>query len=279
MGVAVMACLAAGIVWAEPVQVRVTAANLTSGNHQAYAPDEGANAEGAGARILKGLKPDVALVQEFNTTVPARQWVDATFGKEFSFFVEADAQIPNGIVSRFPIVESGEWHDAEVPNRDFAWARIALPNGRSLWAVSVHLYSQKPDVRAKEAEALLKGIRSKIPEADLVVLGGDFNTAADGERCLSVFGRMFDTKVKPVDQAGDADTNAKRSKPYDRVLADEDLAALAVPVRVGAVEFPKGLVFDSRMFEPLADVAPVRKDDSAVPNMQHMAVVRDFAIP
>ena len=108
---------------------------LASGNHS--------NPEGAGARILKGLKPDVVLMQEFNTSMPARQWVNATFGEDFSFFIEAEAQIPNGIVSRFPIVESGEWKDATQTNRDFAWAKIALPNGKFLWAVSVHLYSKK----------------------------------------------------------------------------------------------------------------------------------------
>jgi hypothetical protein len=39
------------------------------------------------------------------------------------------------------------------------------------------------------------------------------------------------------------------------------------------------LVFDSRTYEPLAEVAPVKRGDSAGPNMQHMAVVRAFAIP
>lgn len=264
---------------AAPVAVRVVAANLTSGNHQRYAPDEGANAEGAGARILKGLRPDVALVQEFNTTVPVREWVNATFGEGFSFFIEADAQIPNGVVSRFPIVASGEWKDAEVPNRDFAWVKIALPNGKFLWAISVHLYSKKSAGRTKEAEALVARIAERIPAEDLVVLGGDLNTAADGERCLEVLGGVFDVKARPADQAGDADTNANRTKPYDRLLADEELAACAAPVRIAGAGFPNGLVFDSRVFEPLADVAPVRKGDSAAPNMQHMAVVRDFVVP
>jgi endonuclease/exonuclease/phosphatase family metal-dependent hydrolase len=273
--------LAAGFAWADPVPLRIVASNLTSGNHQSYSPDNGnhSNPEGAGARILKGLKPDVVLVQEFNTAVPARQWVNATFGEKFSFSIEADAQIPNGIVSRFPIVESGEWKDATVPNRDFAWAKIALPNGKFLWAISVHLYSKKPQIRAKEAQALVALMKEHIPEEDLVVLGGDFNTATDGENCLAVLAPVFDTKTKPVDQAGDADTNANRNKPYDHVVADKELAACAVPVKVGLAEFSNGLVFDSRVFNPLADVAPAQKTDSAAPNMQHMAVVRDFVVP
>jgi endonuclease/exonuclease/phosphatase family metal-dependent hydrolase len=260
------------------------AANLTSGNHQTYSPDNGnhSNPEGAGARILKGLRPDVALVQEFNPTVPMRQWVNATFGEEFSVFVEPTGQaggIPNGIVSRWPIVESGEWDDVSQTNREFAWAKIALPGGRFLWAISVHLYSQKPAVRATEAKALVDFAREKIPAADLVVLGGDFNTRERGEACVAVFAGMFDANRQPsADASGDADTNAPRNKPYDWMLADPELATCAAPTRIGAAEFPQGLVFDSRTFKPLADVAPVQAGDSAAPNMQHMAVVRDFFV-
>ncbi len=264
-----------------PVNVRVVASNLTSGNYQSYAPDNGnhSNPEGAGARILKGLKPDVVLMQEFNTSVPARQWVNATFGDNYSFFIEADAQIPNGIVSRFPIAESGEWHDATQTNRDFAWAKIALPNGKFLWAVSVHLYSKKPEVRVQEAKALLADFRAKIPHADLLALGGDFNTKGKDEACVRELGRMLDHGGEPADAGGNINTNAPRNKPYDWVLADEDLAACAVPVRIGAKEFSKGLVFDTRVFQPLTDVSPAQPGDSAAPNMQHMAVVRDFLVP
>jgi endonuclease/exonuclease/phosphatase family metal-dependent hydrolase len=273
--------LAAGFAHAEPVKLRIVASNLTSGNQQSYSPDNGnhSNPEGAGARILKGLKPDVVLLQEFNTSVPARQWVNATFGEEFSFFVESDAQIPNGIVSRFPIVESGEWDDASQTNRDFAWAKIALPDGKFLWTVSVHLYSKKPEVRAQEAKALIAAIRAKIPESDLLVLGGDFNTRDGGEACVAGFRAVFDKGGNAADQSGNANTNANRNKPYDWVLADKDLAACAAPVQIGAGRWTHGLVFDSRVFKPLADVAPVQAGDSAAPNMQHMAVVRDFVVP
>ena len=40
--------------------------------------------------------------------------------------------------------------------------------------------------------------------------------------------------------------------------------------------FPKGLVFDSRVYTPLSDVAPVLQLDSG--NAQHMAVVKDFVV-
>jgi endonuclease/exonuclease/phosphatase family metal-dependent hydrolase len=144
--------------------VRIVASNLTSGNHQTYSPDNGnhSNPEGAGARILQGLRPDIVLIQEFNTSIPARQWVNATFGQEFSFYQEANAEIPNGIISRFPILESGEWIDPEEKNRDFVWARIALPDASRILAISVHLSAKKSSKRATEARELVRLIQEKI---------------------------------------------------------------------------------------------------------------------
>ena len=274
--------LTLGVAQAEPVFLRVVAANLTSGNYQEYSPDNGnhSNPEGAGARILKGLKPDVVLIQEFNTTVPVRQWVNATFGEEFSFMREAEAQIPNGIVSRFPIVESGEWKDPHLDNRDFAWAKIALPNGEMLWAISVHFYSKKSDIREREAKEIIRAIRGKIPEKDYVVIGGDLNTRSAEEPCLRALEPVFPgQKDPPVDQSGNPATNANRTRPYDWVLPDADLLKRAVSVKVAGQEFPHGLVFDSRAFWPLDQVPPVQATDSAAPQMQHMAVVKDFWLP
>jgi hypothetical protein len=62
-------------------------------------------------------------------------------------------------------------------------------------------------------------------------------------------------------------------------LASVSLDRHAVPVELAGRRFPHGLVFDSRVFEPLGGVAPVQRNDSGVPFMQHMAVVRDFRIP
>jgi hypothetical protein len=49
-------------------------------------------------------------------------------------------------------------------------------------------------------------------------------------------------------------------------------------VTIGAASFPSGLVFDSRVYTPLADVSPIQLGDSAAVNMQHMAVVRDIQL-
>ena len=81
-----------------------------------------------------------------------------------------------------------------------------------------------------------------------------------------------------VDQDGLTGTNASRGKPYDWVLPDADLEAFHVPVVIGAQSFPDGLVFDTRVYTPLDDVAPAQATDSGAPSMQHMAVVKDFVI-
>lgn len=265
------------------VRVRVVAANLTSSPDQSYSPDNGnhSNPEGAGARILKGLKPDVVLIQEFNCTIQLSQWVNQTFGPGYRFHREEGPGIPNGIISRFPIAEAGEWDDPTQRNRDFAWARIRLPNGRDLWAVSVHLKAGSSEgIRREQADALVRFMENRIPARDLVVLGGDLNTSDRREACVQVLRKMFRTDVNPpIDQRGIDGTNASRRKPYDWVLADADLQPFAVAVELGGDRFDSGLVLDTRVFRPLSAVAPAQPNDSGVPQMQHMAVVRDFLIP
>ncbi|MDX2080514.1 MAG: endonuclease/exonuclease/phosphatase family protein [Terrimicrobiaceae bacterium] len=261
---------------------RIVAANLTAGRHQTYSPDNAnhSNPEGAGARILRALKPDIVLIQEFQTTIPRRQWINQTFGTEFSFMVEEGEGIPNGVISRFPIIESGEWDCARLENRDFAWARIALPGGQKLLAVSVHFYAQKARDRTAQARQLVDYIRNHLRPGEWLVVGGDLNVRSEQEEAVVILGGVIDIpKNLPADQAGNSGTNGPRSAPYDWVLVSAPLAGRETPVRLGGHEFPGGLVFDSRAFDPLAAVAPVQADDSAVFGMQHMAVMRDFRMP
>ena len=274
--------LLAGTAFAEPLNLRVIAANLTSDKQQSYSPDNGnhSNPEGAGARILKGLKPDIVLIQEFNTTMPARQWVNSTFGKDFHFFREETKGIPNGIISRYPIAASGHWDDPVLDNREFAWARIRLPGDRDLWAVSVHLHSKNATSRAKQTTALLESIQTNVPANALVLLGGDLNTHTTGEPCFPLMAESFVVPEKPPhDGLGNIFTNAPRNRPYDWVLASPTLDKHEIPVALAGLEFDGGLVFDTRVFEPLEKVPPVQATDSALQMMQHMAVVRDFRLP
>ena len=273
-----MALGAAALTEAE-TRVRVVTANLTSGNRQDYAP-------GHGARILKGLKPDVVLIQEFNigdgSETSLRQWVNENFGEEFNVWREEQVPkgLPNGIISRFPILAKGEWKDPAIGNRDFAWAKIGLPGHRTLWAISVHLSHADKAKRAQEAEALVKDIEREIPVADLVVLGGDFNTKGRQEKCLEILSKTFQTAAPyPMDDAGDETTNETRKEPYDWLLADQDLQALMTPVKVGEETFAHGWFFDSHIIHHLDAVAPAQKDDSHAPGMQHLPVVKDFLLP
>ena len=189
------------------------------------------------------------------------------------------AQIPNGVISRLPILECGSWVDPEVDNRNFVWARIDVPGDADLWAISVHLLSTGATKRELEAIALMAEIDRVIPGDDLVVLGGDLNTNSRGEAAVVTFSTLFDTSGPyPQDQNGNDNTNGPRSEPYDWVLADDDLSTSATAVTIGQTVFPTGAVIDTRIYQPLAEIAPALVGDSGAPSMQHMAVVRDFLI-
>ncbi len=259
--------------------IRIMAANITSGNNQSYDPGEG-------IRVFQGLDPDIVLIQEFNYSdnSPAnfRSFVDTAFGPEFSYFREGGSeQIPNGVISRYPIIQSGEWIDDEVSNRDFAWARIDIPGDKDLWAVSVHLLTSNASDRNAQATALVGFIQANIPATDYLVVGGDFNTNSFTESALGTLSNVVNTSGRPDDQEGVTGTNRSRSNPYDQVLPDPDLNALEIGVVISGhgFSYPDGLVFDSRVFTPLSAVSPVLSGDSSATNMQHMAVIRDFLIP
>src|SRR5512140_3232344 len=96
-----------------PVRVRLMGGNLTSGNGQSYDPGEG-------IRIFQGTHPDVAMIQEFNyganTAAAIRGFVDTAFGSNFYYYRASGStyQIPNGVISRWPILAAGDWLDTPV---------------------------------------------------------------------------------------------------------------------------------------------------------------------
>ena len=259
------------------VCVCVMAANTTSGNGQDYNP-------GHGTRIFQGTDPDIVLIQEFNyggnTTAEIRSFVDTAFGASFSYYREAGAQIPNGIISRWPIIESGEWDDTAVSNRDFAWARIDVPGPTDLWAVSIHLLTSGSSARNGEAQKLVTFIQGKVPTGDYLVIGGDLNTGSRSEACISTLAQLVVTSGPyPADKNGNTNTNASRGSPYDWVLADADLHAHRTALTIGASSFTNGLVADTRVYTPLASISPALAGDSGASGMQHMGVLRDYLIP
>ena len=276
-------------------RLRAMAANLTSGNFQSYDP-------GHGARILQGVDPDVIMIQELNYGVSLNstnnagitQFVAQTFDGGFSYArgLGGPGNIPNGIISRWPILASGDWVDSRVMNRAFTWARIDIPGPKDVWAISVHLLTRDPPTRAAEAGQLITFINANIPDGDYVLLGGDFNTSSraspnpdggEGETAFDVLSqRFFVLGPHPVDQNGNENTNTNRNKPYDVVLASPCLAQLQGPTTLVSSTYPWGAVIDTRIYTPASDLAPaiVLPDggDSAANGMQHMGVVKDFLI-
>ncbi len=256
-------------------RLRIIAANLTSGNYQTYDP-------GHGARIIMGINPDITLLQEFNvgdnSSAAIRSWIDDTFGPEFAYSRGLNSSsIPNGIVSRWPIIDAGIWEDVQVGNRDYAWARIDIPGPTDLWAVSVHLLTRNSGVRNEEGAALVRFIQNTIPDADFLTIGGDFNTKNMRESVLSTLSSVVFTGAPyAADLAGVIGTSSSRSKPYDHVFVDDDLLQLQIPTIAGNNSFPGGWVVDTRVYTPIADLAPALVGDSASTNMQHMASVKDF---
>ncbi len=268
------------------VTVRVMAANLTSGDNQFY--------EAPGIRIFQALKPDVVALQEFNyfskpsSSAQIRNLVDTAFGADFFYYRETDSgySIPNGIVSRYPILASGSWedHDTGVNDRGFAWAQIDLPGTNDLYVVSVHLKASNKSGdaarRAAEASELKSLIAASFPANAWIIVAGDFNLYNETEGAITTLKTFLSDTPVPTDapSGGDADTSAGRSERYDRVLSSFSLAAFQTNVVLPTRSFPNGLVFDSAVYSPLTDVAPVLSGDSHVTSMQHMGVVKDFRI-
>ncbi len=257
--------------------VRLMAANLTAADAQNYD-------SGEGTRIFQGIGPDIVMIQEFkagdNSAAALRDFVDTAFGPEFVYVRESGKIIPNGIISRYPVLESGSWDDPYIDDRSFVWARLDIPGDVNLWVVSVHFSTSRASTRAREAEKLVAFIQANMPADDYLVVGGDLNTSTRGETALTRLSAVVQTKGPyPVDGKGNGSTNRNRRNPYDWVLVDSHLEAYKTPVAMPSKSFPDGLVVDTRVYTPIEDLAPALKTDSGASRMQHMAVVRDFLIP
>ncbi|WNG15220.1 endonuclease/exonuclease/phosphatase family protein [Cystobacter fuscus] len=258
-------------------RIRLMAANITSGNDQSYDP-------GHGKRIFQGTKPDVVMIQEFNygdnSAAAIRSFVDDAFGSNFQVYRETGAQIPNGVISRYPIIASGEWTDTQVGNRDFAWARIDIPGPKDLWVVSVHLLTRDSTTRNTEATNLVKYIQANVPAGDFLAIGGDFNSDNRSEPLFGTFSAVVSAESPyPADKNGNVNTNASRGKPYDHVLVSDNLRAYQTATVIGASSFSAGLVVDTRVYSPIEEIAPAQSGDSGASNMQHMAIIKDFLVP
>ena len=261
--------------------VAIMAANITSGSNQEY--------EGPGNRIFQALCPDVTLVQEFNMTngtteAVYRSWVDQTFGTNFSYCHEplASANIPNGIVSRWPIVEYGEWDDTTLTDRDFVWAKIDLPGDKYLYAISLHIKASSGYESQRTTETRM--LTNYIAQAgwstnDYIVIGGDFNLQVRTETALSVLtAKVVSDSHQSADQVGNKNTNSGRDNPYDLVLPSPGLDARHRTYYFGGYAYANGVVFDTRITWASGLPSPALSTDSAAVNMQHMGALKIFEL-
>jgi len=268
------------------VTIRVMAANLTSGSNQRY--------ETPGLNIFKGLKPDIVAIQEFNyastggaginTPAAFRELLNTAFGTNFVYYRESGYSIPNGIISRYPMLASGSWVDSDtgVNDRGFAWARVDVPGTNDLYVVSVHLKASNSgsDVsrRATEAAELKALISTNFPAGAWIIVAGDFNIYSEGEATVATLSTFLSDRPVPADLNGGTNTNQGRTERYDRVLVSFSLTNTLVPMVMPSHTLPNGLVFVSTNYVPLTDFLPVQFGDSTVSGMQHMAVIKDFRI-
>ncbi len=263
------------------VNIRVMAANL-NGNSQTYEP--------FALRIFQALKPDVVAIQEFNytstngvdvnNTAAIREMVDVAFGTNYYYFRGPTAQIPNGIISRYPIITSSNWTDTLVANRGFAWAQIDLPGTNDLYIVSVHFLTTSSANRTAEANNLKALMQASFPANAWIVVAGDFNAGVRSESCVTTWNGYLSDLPVPKDKNGVPDTNAGRTSEHDYVLLSLTLTNYGTATAFPTLSYPNGLVFDSRLYtavELSANFPPVLAADSG--NAQHMAVIKDFLIP
>ncbi|MBR4985153.1 MAG: hypothetical protein IKY83_05385, partial [Proteobacteria bacterium] len=284
-------------------RIRFMAANATSGSNQDYN-------DGKGIRMFQAMQPDIVMIQEFNykddTDADFRHMIDTAFGTEFEYY-RGTGSIPNGIISRYPILSSGAWKSNKQSNRNWDWAIIDIPGPKDLIAVSVHLGTS---TYGSELSPLHEKIQALSGNGSYyVVLGGDFNAKNRGgvrstlgsKNAIFTVGKdgseICDAGEFPVDQDGNSCTSAERDDPYDWLLFDKTLDTYEVPVKIGSHSYPNGHVLDSRVYDELGeikDIAPVKATDSwkcqSEPmctqckgsdcnNFQHMPVIRDILLP
>jgi hypothetical protein len=294
------------------VHIRAVAGNISTGNDQDYDA-------GQGIRIFQGLKPNVIMIQEFNyknnTESDYEEMVKevfqdpACFQDNTCFYTvgdrgEAYNNIPNGIISKFPILDSGYWDDPNIPDRDLDWAILDIPGDKELFTISVHLHTSPSADQIEAAQIIgqkISEIKELQPNKYYFIVGGDFNgdSSVDNDGFGEYNGEIiFDADIygpRPIGEDGGYGTNASRTKPYDWVLTSPDLTAYQVSSDFcninndnDCMKYKDGLIFDTRdftqeeldkYFSPTSfNGYQLETDDSDGSSMQHMAIVKDFII-
>src|SRR2546430_14380217 len=107
-------------------------------------------------------------------------------------------------------------------------------------------------------------MQANFPTNAWVVLAGDFNTDTRTESAMTTFGTYLSDKPIPTDAevGGNSNTSANRNHPHDYVLPSFSFTNLMTNAVFTSHSFSNGLVFDSRVYISLSDVAPVLVGDS-----------------
>jgi endonuclease/exonuclease/phosphatase family metal-dependent hydrolase len=111
------------------------------------------------ADVLTRLDPDVAVIDEVREPESFDELADRLGAYPYRFLGDAppvNRRIQIGILSRFPILEQGQWREfpAVLPGpkgetmrlafrRAMPWSRLELPNGETILVVAVHLKSRR----------------------------------------------------------------------------------------------------------------------------------------
>jgi len=305
----------------QEIHLRAVTGNISTGNYQSYD-------YGHGIRIFQGLKADVMMVQEFNykenTEEDYKEMVRAVFQNESCFgsdvppvdqtcFYEVGtgAVIPNGVISRYPIISWGEWDDPATgvnSTRHLNYAIIDIPGNKDLFVVSVHLHTSPSSDQVASAVVIVNAIKEMKEEADYAgyyfMVGGDFNgpsaASDDGFGMYNTFDTSDSISIEnggtpPLGEDGSPLTSANRSKHLDWLLVSPDLHTLQVPTKFcnnddsnDCKQYPEGFVMDTRDFSQTEldtyfaptgfDERVLSVNDSDAGSMQHMAIIKDFLI-
>ncbi len=226
-----------------------------------------------------------------NTDTNYKELAQEMVGTNYYSVDSSSFQIPNGVVSKWPIIDSGYWDDPYLSNRELAWAIIDIPGDRDLFAISVHLHTSPPSDQVGAALVIaeeVKDLKDAHPGSYYYVVGGDFNgPSAVNTNGFGKYGDFYVSGPDPEDDNGNENTNSNRNSQYDFVIAGTDLHAYQVPVVYysntdsSTKTYNDGLVFDTRIYnQSILDeyFSPAQTGDSAASQMQHMGVVKDFVI-
>jgi endonuclease/exonuclease/phosphatase family metal-dependent hydrolase len=181
------------------------------------------------ADVLARLDPDVAVIDEVREPESFDELADRLGWSPHRFLgdaPQANRRIQTGILSRFPILERGQWREfpAVLPGpkgetmrlafrRAMPWSRLELPNGETILIVAVHLKSRRaaveeiPETEPYRQRRLLgrslsnliriaeaAGLRCLLDEmmdrktADHYAVLGDFNDAPNSTALSLVMG-------------------------------------------------------------------------------------------